>query len=330
MLSPPSPHTSFRHQYPYWLPPSLVALALTLIYLNPFIGDWDALDYTIFSLHARPSSMALGRSLFTLFNFALYRIAHAIFKIGPEHAYLLFKYAVVIETPLAVIMCWLFARDLTGSTRSATLAALMIACSPILVIYGGQVMTEIPSVLLTAIALVVHLRGIQTKRWWLILAGAAVLGLGVNLRETVALYAPWLVIAPFVAGFKFERRTIGIVISSLFVFLIVAFGPFAVWYEASPIFRLDWHTWLSSMQDEAKRHPISAANLKPFLIYFFMCAPLVTIGLPFAAWKESRERGFTPALLAASVGVFATVMLFFNYSTTINWRYFLTDRKSVV
>jgi uncharacterized protein YqgC (DUF456 family) len=329
MLSPPSPHTSFRHQYPYWLPPSLVALALTLIYLNPFIGDWDALDYTIFSLHARPSSMALGRSLFTLFNFALYRIAHAIFKIGPEHAYLLFKYAVVIETPLAVIMCWLFARDLTGSTRSATLAALMIACSPILVIYGGQVMTEIPSVLLTAIALVVHLRGIQTKRWWLILAGAAVLGLGVNLRETVALYAPWLVIAPFVAGFKFERRTIGIVISSLFVFLIVAFGPFAVWYEASPIFRLDWHTWLSSMQDEAKRHPISAANLKPFLIYFFMCAPLVTIGLPFAAWKESRERGFTPALLAASVGVFATVMLFFNYSTTINWRYFLTGLPAI-
>jgi hypothetical protein len=55
-----------------------------------------------------------------------------------------------------------------------------------------------------------------------------------------------------------------------------------------------------------------------------MCAPLVTIGLPFASWNEWRERGFSLSLLAAAVGLFATVMLFFNYSTTINWRYFLT------
>ncbi|PYS68477.1 MAG: hypothetical protein DMF73_16680, partial [Acidobacteria bacterium] len=57
------PTHNFWRQYPYWLAPSLVALILTLVYLNPFIGDWDGLDYTIFSLHARPSSMALGRSL---------------------------------------------------------------------------------------------------------------------------------------------------------------------------------------------------------------------------------------------------------------------------
>ena len=323
MPSRPESHTFFK-DYPYWLPPALVALILTLVYLNPFIGDWDALDYTIFSLHARPSSMALGRSLFTLFNFALYQVAHLIAGIRPEHAYLLFKFTVVLETPLAVIACWMLARDLTGSVRPATLAALMIACSPILVIYGGQVMTEIPSVLFTAIALTVHLRGIQQKRFPLMLAGAALLGLGVNLRETVGLYGLWLAIAPFVAGYKFKVRAIAGVASSLAFFLIAAFGPFAIWYATSPVFRLDWHTWLSSMQDEAKRHPISAANLKPFLIYFFMCAPLVTVGLPFAAWKEWRERGFTLALLAALVGVFAAVMLFFNYSTTINWRYFLT------
>ncbi len=325
MSSLPPSTSRFRRDYLYWLAPSLVALILTLIYLNPFIGDWDGLDYTIFSLHARPSSMALGRSLFTLFNFALYKFAHAIAGIQPQHAYLLFKYAVVIETPLAVIACWVLARDLTGSVKSATLAALMIACSPILVIYGGQVMTEIPSVLLTALALAVHLRGIkQQQRWWLIFAGAALLGLGVNLRETVGLYAPWLALAPFVAGWKFNGRTIAILAGSLLIFVVVAFGPFAIWYEASTVFRLDWHTWLSSMQSESERHPISVGNLKPFLIYFFMCAPLVSIGLPFAAWKEWRERGFTLALLAALIGVLATLALFFNYSTTINWRYFLT------
>jgi len=340
MLSLLRPRDFLKH-YAYWFIPALVALILTLIYLNPFIGDWDGLDYTIFSLHARPSSMALGRSLFTLGNFVFYQVAHAVFGLRPEHAYLVFKGMVVFQTPLAVIACWVLARDLSGSRSSATLAALMIACSPILVIYGGQVMTEIPSVLFTAIALVVHLRGISQggmavravnhaqdaramKSVLLILAGAALLGLGVNLRETVGLYSPWLVLAPFAAGWGLNRRTIAIVASSLVIFLVFAFGPFAAWYFASPVFRLDWHTWLSSMQSESERHPLSTSNLKPFLIYFFMCAPLITVGLPFALWKEWRERGFTLALLAAGVGIFATSMLFFNYSTTINWRYFLT------
>src|SRR5436190_2531326 len=207
MLSILDSRRKLLRDYSYWLPPALVALVLTLLYLNPFIGDWDALHYTILSLHARPSSMALGRSLFILFNFALYQVAHLVAGVRPEHAYLLFKFAVVIETPLAVMACWVLTRDLTGSARSATLAALMIACSPILVIYGGQVMTEIPSVLFTAIALTVHLRGLQQKRWSMIMAGAALLGLGVNLRETVALYAVWLVAAPFVGGYKFKLRT---------------------------------------------------------------------------------------------------------------------------
>jgi hypothetical protein len=338
----PANSRTFWREYQYWLPPALVALILTLVYLNPFIGDWDGLDYTIFSLHARPSSMALGRSLFTLFNFVLYRGAHTVFGVGPEHAYLLFKFAVVIQTPLAVIACWLLARDLSGSIRAATLAALMISVSPILVIYGGQVMTEVPSVLFTAVALVVHLRGIKqsgtgvspvnhaqdaratNKGLWLILAGAALLGLGVNLRETVGLYSPWLAVAPFVAGCKFDRKTIAIVASSLIIFLIFALGPFAIWFAASPVFRLDWHTWLSSMQSESERHPISISNLKPFLIYFFMSAPLITVALPFAAWKEWRERRLSLSLTVAVIGLLATTMLFFNYSTTINWRYFLT------
>jgi hypothetical protein len=168
MVSLPSSARSFRHEYPYWLPPALVALALTLIYLNPFIGDWDALDYTIFSLHARPSSMALGRSLFTIFNFACTGWRTPCSESARSTPTCFSNMQVVIETPIAVVACWVFARDLTGSARAATLAALMIACSPILVIYGGQVMTEIPSVLLTAIALAIHLRGIQNKRWWLL------------------------------------------------------------------------------------------------------------------------------------------------------------------
>ena len=91
--------------------------------------------------------MALGRSLFTLFNFALYECAQAIFGLLPDQAYLLFKFAVVAQTPLAVIACWRSVRDLPGSVRSAAIAALLVAGLPMLVIYAGQVMTDVPSVL---------------------------------------------------------------------------------------------------------------------------------------------------------------------------------------
>jgi Dolichyl-phosphate-mannose-protein mannosyltransferase len=319
-----APLRNFLRDYPYWLPPALIALVLTLVYLNPFIGDWDGLDYTVFSLHGVPSSMALGRSLFTLFNYALYAMAHAVFGVRPEQAYLLFKYAVVAQTPLAIVVCWILARDLTGSVRSATIAALLVSLSPMLVIYGGQVMTDVPSVLFSATALVIHLRGVQRRRLWLILGGAALLGLGVNLRETVGLYLPWLVIAPFIAGWKFNRRTIAVVVSSLVIFFVFAFGIFALWFASNPVYRANWHIWLSSMQSESARHPVGIANLRPFFIYFFLAAPLIFVGLPFAAWKEWRERGLSLSLTAALVGLFANAMLFFNYSTTINWRYFLT------
>ena len=41
---------------------------LVLYFVDPFIGDWDGMDYTMLSLDGYPSSMALGRNLFILHN----------------------------------------------------------------------------------------------------------------------------------------------------------------------------------------------------------------------------------------------------------------------
>ncbi|MGZ5436523.1 MAG: glycosyltransferase family 39 protein [Pyrinomonadaceae bacterium] len=323
-ITNPSVSKDFWRSYLYWLPPALLGLGLTLFYLNPFIGDWDALDYTIASLHGEPSPMALGRSLFTLFNFTLYTLAHKVFGVGPENAYLLFKFAVVAQVPLAIVMCWILARDLTRSLLAATLAGLMIAVCPVIVLYGSQVMTEVPSLWLLASALIVHLRGLRSRRVGLVLAGAALLGLAVNLRETNAFYFPWLVLAPFLVGWKLERRTIGIVASSLFSFILFAVGPFALWFALSAGYRAQWHIWFESGRSEAARHPLALANLKPFFAYFFLVSPVVFVSLPFAFVNEWRRRGLTILLLAAGVGLFADAILILNYSTVINWRYFVT------
>jgi 4-amino-4-deoxy-L-arabinose transferase-like glycosyltransferase len=316
---------SLLRAWRWWMPPALIALALALLFMDPFIGDWDALDYTLSSLKGRPSSMALGRSLFIFANHAAWRACNWLLNLPAEKAYLLFKYMVVMESPLAVIAGWALARDTTRSVHTATIAALLIATSPFFVIYSGQVMTEVPSLFLLSVALVVYLRGCRERRLWLMLVGAALLGAGVNVREPVMFYTPWLILAPFACGWKWGRRELFRVALSILVFLAVALGPFIYWYWSDfEGYRSAWHGWRESMSVESARHLFTYRNALAFLVYFFLAAPLVFVALPIAALKEWRAGKFSEPFALACVGLTATLLLLFNYSTTINWRYFLT------
>ncbi|HEV7474859.1 MAG TPA: glycosyltransferase family 39 protein [Pyrinomonadaceae bacterium] len=320
----PERSLSFWRVWLWWAVPALVVLILALYFVDPFIGDWDGMDYTILSLAGYPSSMALGRSLFIFGNHALYETARSLFGTRPEDAYLIFKYAVVAQAPLAVIACWVLARDFSKSIHTATLAALFLVFSPVFVLYSGQVMTDVPSVLLLCVALLVHYRGVQQERAWLVFAGAALLGLGVNLRETIGFYAPWLVIAPFVCGWKFRRRQIFIVAISCLISFVCAAGWFAFWFITDEHYRWIWFGWRESMLQETARHPVTSHNLRPYLAYFFVSAPLVFASLPFALWSEWRRRKLSPLWLLAAMGLVADLTLYLNYSTAVNWRYFLT------
>jgi len=89
----------------------------------------------------------------------------------------------------------MLARDFSKSIHTATLAALFLAFSPVFVLYGGQVMTDVPSVLLLCVALGGPLPRSATRACGWSSRGRPA-GLGVNLRETMGFYAPWLVVAP--------------------------------------------------------------------------------------------------------------------------------------
>lgn len=320
-----SPANSFWNAWPWWSIPALISLGLVLTFVDPFIGDWDGLDYTMLSVAGYPSSMALGRNLFIFGNYALFETAHFIFGLQPVDAYLLFKYAVVAQAPLAVIACWALARHISGSIYSATLASLFIVFSPVFVLYGGQVMTDVPSVLLLAVALIIHLRGLKEDRSWMVMVGAALLGLGMNLRETIGVYLPWLLLAPFLFGWKLNRRSVTLILTSCALFFFFAFSWWAFWFLTDAHYNRVWYGWRESMQQEAARHPaITWKNLLPYLGFFFASSPLVFLSLPFAFVSEWRRNRITPMLLLAGIGLFANLALFFNYSTAINWRYFLT------
>jgi hypothetical protein len=328
--SAPTGIVSFWRAWRWWLPPAVIALALVLYFVDPFIGDWDGIDYTILSLEGYPSSMALGRNLFIFANHYLYTVASTLFHVQPEHAYLIFKYTVVAQAPLAVITCWILARDISGSLYTATTAVLLIVFSPVFVLYGGQVMTDVPSVLLLTTALIIHLRGVREKKFWLVLLGAAILGLGVNLRETIGFYAPWLLVAPFFLGWKLQRKEVLWVVASCAVFAVLGLGWFGYWFITDPNYRWIWYGWRESMREESARHPVQLSNLRSYVMLYFISAPLVFVPNVIAPVLEWRKRRLSPMLLLWAAGFLANLLLFFNYSTTVNWRYFLTGLPAIV
>src|SRR4030095_10246630 len=124
-------------------------------------------------------------------------------------------------------------------------------------LYSGQVMTDVPALLLLTVALVIHLRGLQQRRVWLVMLGAALLGAGVNLRETVGFYFPWLVIAPLIWGWRRKRRALLLVGLSCLIFLVCAGSWFAFWFLADPNYRAAWYGWRESMRVESALHPVS-------------------------------------------------------------------------
>ena len=320
-----------RRAWRYWLPPATLALLRAIFFRDPFAGDWDALDYTVNAVRGEPSSMLFGRMLFLFTNHAAYRIGRALFGLQTEHAYLLFKYMVIAQTPFAVVACWTLAREVSGSLRAATVAAVMLALSPIFIVYSGQAMTETPALLLLSVALVVHLRGVRGRNIRQVLVGAALLGLCVNIREPMGFFGLWLVLAPTCYGWKLKRRELLLTAAAGAIFLICALAPFAVWWLADVGgYRQAWYGWVASMRAESALHPVKIGNVVPFTQLFIIAAPVTVALLPFALYHEWRKRGWTPLFVMALVGLFCTLMLLANYSTVINARYQLTGLPGLV
>jgi hypothetical protein len=321
----------FLSEWRWWLAPALLSLLLALYFVDPFIGDWDALDYTVLALNGKPSTLLLGRSLFIFINRGLWLAAHALFSLPPEKAYLLFKYVVVAQSPLAIIVWWRLARELTKSREAASVAALLLALSSFYIIYSGQVMTEIPSILMLGLGLLIHLCGLRSRGFWTVIAGAAVMGLSVNLREATALYGVWLVCAPFVCGWKIGRREIITIALACAVFFLFALGGFAFFYLLNVNnYRYEWQASFEALRAESLRHPVRMVNMWTLLWYFLLAAPVVLIAFPFAAWSEWRRRGATPLLLLGAIGFLANLSLIIHYSVVLNGRYLLTGLPALV
>lgn len=322
---------SFWSLWPYWFAPAALSLVLALYFQDPFSGEWDSLDYTVYAVQSWfPSTLLLGRILFIYVNRIAYLVSSTFFGLQAQDAYLLFKYMVIFETPLAIISMWVLARELTHSARGATLAALILVFSPFFILMSGQVMTEIPSVLIFCVAITIHIRGLRARRVSLIMAGAALLGLGVNVREGVGLFGAWLALAPFVYGWKFDSDSLKLILAAGLVFIICALGPFAVWFLSDmDRYRFHWLRSWAGTASESQRHPISLENLGMLFRWFFLTSPLAFLLLPFAAWWQWLSARMSPVLLMGILGIFANLALISHYSMVLHGRYSLTGLPAI-
>jgi hypothetical protein len=121
------------------------------------------------------------------------------------------------------------------------------------------------------------------------------------------------------------------VATSCVVFVVLGLGWFGYWFITVPHYRWVWHGWRESMREESARHPVQLSTLRPYVMLYFISAPLVFLTNLFAPVMEWRKHHrMTTLLLLWSAGFLANLLLFFNYSTTVNWRYFLTGLPAIV
>jgi hypothetical protein len=160
----------------------------------PFIGDlgWR-LDYTVASIGGEPSSMALAARAVYADEPCLFTIAHKLFWRPRLSMHISFSSS--LSLPSAARNCRVLGAgpDLHRSRESAT-CGMLVALSPMMVIYGGQVMTDVPSVFLSRRRWHSLASDCRRQGSALVFAGAIVLGLAVNMRETAALF--------FLVGFR--------------------------------------------------------------------------------------------------------------------------------
>jgi len=119
-------------------------------------------------------------------------------------------------------------------------------------------------------------------------------------------------------------------LASCVVFVVLGLGWFGYWFITDQHYRWVWYGWRESMRDESARHPVQLSNLRPYVMLYFISAPLVFLPNLFAPVLEWRKRRMSPMLLLWAIAFFANLLLFFNYSTTVNWRYFLTGLPGIV
>jgi hypothetical protein len=310
----------WKSDYRVWLPLLCSSWALAVVFQDQFISDWDGFDYAAYTVQNVPSALGLGRALFLAYNHLLWKLANYWLGTPPEQAYEVIKYGVMAQSGPAVVGFYAFYKELTAERRAALLATLMLALSPLFLVYSGRGMSEIPAFLLLGWSLWWMLRSLRLGQWGSYLMAAALMGLSANVREFALFYLPVVPLAARAYG-----RSWPLCLTALGVACLAALAGPLFWGLYAPDYYIpSVKTWYQLSLKERQLHPVTWRNLWFLLAYALICSPSATLLTPLAFKRLLVER--TQAVLGwfGIFGLLADLLLLANHDLAVNPRYLLT------
>ena len=306
--------------YLLWIPLALIAWRLAWKFQDPFISDWDGFDYTVQAVVNQPTPLGLGRAIFLGYNHWLWEIAHRVFSVPVEQAYIVFRYGVIAQSGVAIVGAYAAAKELTASRIAAVIAGAILVFSPFFTVYSGRVMSEIPGFLVFFWALWWMLRSLRLGQKNQFLLAALLFGVSVNLREFAIFYL-WTI--PVLARCYRMKWIDGFV--ALALACAGALAGFTFWAIYSPDFYLPAVIkWWKLSASERRIHNVSSANFWFLRTYAYESSVAGTVIGPIATVFLAFRRELRPLFVISLAGLIAGLVLLINHDLSVNPRYLLT------
>ncbi|MCG3181813.1 MAG: hypothetical protein BIFFINMI_04236 [Phycisphaerae bacterium] len=264
----------------------VIALGVFWLYRNPFLTDWDSFDYTIQAIQGQPSTLASGRYFFIAIHAVAWRIGHGLFGLAPQDAWLLFTRLTLVLAGLATVALFRAAWLLTRSGLAALIAIALWLTAPQVLVYGSAMMTETPTTLFFALAIVMaelSARGATRRRSvWLALAAGGLFAVSCNMRETLVVFAIYFLGRTLlVPGRDWITRLAAAGAGLLGFGAVMAVGiALAAWRLGGlDVFWANATHWQASMAEERSEYP--NVPLHNALVGLVFCA---SVSLPAVFW----------------------------------------------
>ena len=303
-------------------------LCVSLALRNETLSDWDSWDYAAQALMGQSSDLLLGRWWFIAFMRVMHLLAVDVLRMDRLDSYLVMQLASALCMSGAVVAGMAWTRRLTKSANAEMFFALMVVLGPMVGVYSAMVMTESPTLLLLALALLAWDQAIEAtkRRWQWALAAGLALGIAVDMREQAGLLAAWFV----VTALQDPRRRLGLLLvgvgGTVLTLGIGVLGGWA-WYPSQwgKTYFQNMDSWYKAMARERSEYKVDLwVNVKWLAMFSVMAQPVMTFCfIPAALWTliRIRKAGNLAALLASIVPY--VVILLINHDLLVNPRYII-------
>lgn len=176
---------------------------ICLLTRSEALTDWDSWEYAALAVARQPSGLCLGRWWFIFFMRLAY-LAGSACGVDLMHSYVPLQLAVAVMSTAAVVAVMHWTYLFTGRLSVAILAGVIGMASPSLVVYCSAVMTEGPTMLFLALAMIGWERALarsgarpRAATLWSAAAGMA-FGIAASMREPAVLFCAWPAISCFI------------------------------------------------------------------------------------------------------------------------------------